>query len=80
MQCPFCGKQMQSGVIRYDSRSGLRWSAGAEKICGWDKFWNSLGGIGQLTAAQENGWTVGKVPGEYCPSCKKMIIETDIKR
>ena len=45
----------------------------------WDQFCNALGGIGQLTAAQVN-WAKGKIPGDYCPSCKKMIIETDIVR
>ena len=32
MKCPYCGEQMKSGVIRYDSRSGLRWRSEEEKI------------------------------------------------
>ena len=80
MKCPYCGEQMKSGVIRYDSRSGLRWRSKEEKISNWDKFCDSLGGIGQLTAAEENGWSRGSIPGEYCSTCKKLIIETDIRR
>ena len=77
MKCPYCNEQMVHGIIRYDSRSALRWHADGETA--WDQFCNALGGIGQLTAAQVI-WAKGKIPGDYCPSCKKMIIETDIVR
>ena len=80
MKCPYCGEQMTSGVIRYDGRSGLRWSTDADNRSGWDKFYDSIGRIGQLTAAEENSWARGSVSGNYCPTCKKLIIETDIVR
>lgn len=80
MTCPYCGEQMQSGVIRYDNRFGLRWVNEAEKPSNWDKLCASLGGLGQLTAAEEDGWGRGRISGEYCAACKKLIIETDIRR
>ena len=80
MKCPYCGELMKSGVIRYDSRSGLRWSADGENPSSWDKLCGALGGIGQLTAAEENGWERGSIRGDYCPACKKLMIETDIVR
>ena len=80
MNCPYCNEQMTSGVIRYDSRSGLRWSVVSDNRSGWDKFCDSIDKIGQLTAADENCWARGSIPGNYCTTCKKMIIETDIVR
>ena len=80
MKCPYCAEQMESGVIRYDSRSGLRWSADGENRSNWDKFFDSLAGIGQLTSAEENGWSRGSIRGDYCTICKKLIIDTDIRR
>ena len=80
MKCPYCGEQMKSGVIRYDSRSGLRWRSEEEKILIGINSVIPSGGIGQLTAAEENGWSRGSIPGEYCSACKKLIIETDIRR
>ena len=80
MKCPYCNEQMQSGMIRYDSRSGLRWTSDTDNRSGWDKFFDALARIGQLTAAEENGWTTGCVAANFCPTCKKIIIETDIVR
>ena len=80
MKCPYCNKQMVHGFIRYDSRSGLRWHADGDTSSKWDKFCDALGGIGQLTAALEDNWAKGNIPGDYCPGCKKMLIETDIVR
>ena len=80
MKCPYCDEQMKSGIIRYDSRSGLRWSADGENHSNWDKFCDSLGRIGHLTAAEENGLARGSIHGDYCVACKKLIIETDIRR
>ena len=74
MICPFCNKEMQSGILSGDGRSALTWKAGEKKTGGFDRFL----GIGKLTAAKHT-LTTFTIETDYCPSCKKMIFETDIQ-
>ena len=74
MNCPYCNGDMQAGVIRFDGRSGMRWEKEGHPI----DFWDSLGGIEKLTAARIGFFSGGALPGHFCPSCKKLIIDTDV--
>ena len=76
MNCPYCNGDMQAGVIRFDGRSGCRWEREGESI----GFWDSLGGVGTLTAADIRMFSGGRLPGHFCPSCKKLIIDTDLTK
>ena len=74
MTCPFCGKEMQKGILSGDGRSAVTWKAGDKKTGGFDRFI----GIGKLTAARYS-LTAFTIDADYCTSCKKMIFETDIQ-
>lgn len=76
MNCPYCSAPLQAGTIRFDGRTLMRWLPEGKKV----GFWDSLGGVGQLTAAQYPLFANGKLPGHYCSSCKKLIIDTDVAK
>ena len=76
MNCPYCHSPMEAGIVRFDGRSGIRWEKEGESM----GFWDSLGGIGALTAAQIRLFSGGRLPGHFCPSCKKLIIDTDVTK
>ncbi len=47
MKCPYCGGEMQQGVLSGDGRRKVRWKAGDKKA-----FWSdALADVGTLTAA-----------------------------
>ncbi|MCR4597440.1 MAG: PF20097 family protein [Acetatifactor sp.] len=75
MKCPFCDKEMTKGFISGDGRSGVFWNNETEKISLMDK----LVGVGKVTAAKHS-LTQFKIDANYCPSCKKMIFDTDISK
>lgn len=80
MNCPYCSKVMQAGLIRFDGRSLMRWIPQDASRSRSQTFWDALGGVGELTAAQCNPFSHGKLPGHFCPSCKKLIIDTDVTK
>lgn len=80
MKCPYCGSEMQSGIIKFDGRAPLRWVPEDTPKSGLDRFWDVLGGVGILTAGQQSPWGAGKLRTDYCVTCRKMIFETDITK
>ena len=42
MICPFCGKEMEKGILSGDGRCKVRWKAGDKKA----DFWDALSGSG----------------------------------
>ena len=74
MTCPFCKKEMQHGILSGDGRSNVTFKAGDKKTGGFDRFI----GIGKVTAAKHGPATFA-IDANYCPDCKKMIFDTDIK-
>ena len=81
MKCPFCGGDMCAGIIRYDTRVPMRFESKDTPKSALDRFWDDLGGVGELIGA-EYDWTGvgGKIRGDYCPACQKMILETKIAK
>jgi hypothetical protein len=75
MDCPFCGKEMKSGILSGDGRSKVRWKEGEKKSNVWDKL--SL--TGGLTGVK---YTLSSftIPAYFCPDCKKMIFDTDVEK
>ena len=73
MICPYCGKEMQKGILAGDVRS-LAWKEG-EKGPGAVDF---IAGIGRLSAAKTK-LTWMRLESHYCKSCQKLIIDTDIR-
>ena len=76
MNCPYCDRPMEAGAVRFDGRSGCRW----EKEGDSTGFWDSLGGVGTLTAAEIRLFSGARLAGHFCPSCKKLIIDTDVTK
>lgn len=73
MNCPYCEKEMEKGVISGDGRSGVYWKAG-EKRAG---FMDKLGGEGRLNAVKYS-LAVFEIDAYYCRECKKMIFDTEL--
>ena len=75
MNCPYCGKEMKKGIMSCDGRQGLHWKEGEKKA----NFIDTLGGGCALTASKMHGLSVLiKLEANFCPDCKKMIIDTDV--
>jgi len=80
MTCPYCNTEMQPGTIHFDGRSRMRWRADDDNKSRSDRFWDSLGGVGELTEVKYNWGGAGTIKSNYCPACKIMIFETDITK
>ncbi|MBQ6042046.1 MAG: hypothetical protein IJL32_14895 [Oscillospiraceae bacterium] len=75
MKCPFCGKEMQQGVLSGHDRSQITWKAGEQSASLFDRMM----GNGKLTAAKY-GLASFSIEAYYCDDCKKMILDTDIQK
>ena len=73
MEGPYCKQEMKRGYLKGDGRQKVRWQEEGKKTSLADKF----AGAGLPEAAK---YSMGafQIPGEYCKSCKKLIIETGI--
>ncbi len=74
MDCPFCGREMQQGILSGDGRSNVTFKPGEKKTGEFDRFL----GIGKVTAAR-HGLSTFTIDADYCTYCKKMIFDTEIK-
>lgn len=75
MLCPYCNNEMQHGDITADPRGGMFFLKEGEKR----SIGDALGGVGRIEAAK-GGWSKLKLPADYCPTCKKMIFDTEITK
>ena len=75
MTCPFCGSEMEQGILSGDGRSRVSWKQGDQKTGMMD----SIAGIGTVTAARYT-LTAFTIEAFYCRMCKKMIFDTDVTK
>ena len=75
MTCPFCGKEMEKGIMSGDGRSKVRWKAGDKK----SDIWDALSFSGIVTGI-DYSITSFTVESYFCPACKKMIFDTDVEK
>lgn len=75
MECPFCGKEAEKGILSGDGRSKVRWKAGEKK----SDFWDTLSFSGGVTAVKYH-LTSFTVETWFCLSCKKMFFDTDVEK
>ena len=75
MICPFCGKEMQKGILSGDGRSGVNWKQGERKAGLLDR----IVGEGKVTAAK-GSLVAFTIESYFCPGCRKMIFDTDITK
>lgn len=73
MDCPYCDREMDKGILSGDGRSNVRWKSGSKKA----GFMDTLCDSGRVTAAKHT-LAAFTIESYYCPSCKKMIFDTDI--
>lgn len=73
MTCPFCQEEMATGVLTGDGRSKVFWEPEEKKLGVMDRMF----GNGALSSATY-AFSTFKIKANYCPRCKKMIIDTDI--
>lgn len=73
MECPYCKQEMKKGYLKGDGRQKVRWQEEGKKNSLGDKF-----ARGGLPEAVKYSLVTFQLPGEYCKSCKKLIIETGI--
>ncbi len=74
-ECPYCGQEMQKGILSGDGRSAVTFKPGEKKTGWFDRFLS----IGAVTAAKHT-LAAFTIDAYYCGSCKKMIFDTDIKQ
>ena len=73
MNCPFCGKEMERGILSGDGRSRLVWKPEGQKLSWTER----LAGKRRVTAATYQLGTL-KLDAFFCDSCRKMIFDTDV--
>ncbi len=71
--CPYCGKDMQKGILSGDGRSKVTWKPGNTKA----GFMDKLVGSCTVTAARMT-LTTFTIEANYCIGCRKMIFDTEI--
>lgn len=78
MTCPFCSSDMQHGKIVADPRRKLRWLPSTAQPTATEKFL-AYSQFGQLTGVTYSMLDSAAVEADFCPNCRKMIFDTDIK-
>ena len=75
MICPFCGNEMDKGILSGDGRSLVVWKKGSKKTSAMDK----IVGAGTVTAAKRT-LTSFTIETFFCRDCHKMIFDTDVTK
>ena len=73
MDCPYCNKHMQNGVVEADGRQGLRWINDNQKISFTQRLFNE----GKSIIAKRNLFGPAKLTGHRCDGCNKIIINLE---
>lgn len=73
MECPYCKQEMKRGYLKGDGRQKVRWQEEGKRISLGDK----MAGNG-LPEATKYSMGTFQLPGWYCKSCKKLLIDTGI--
>ena len=75
MTCPFCGNEMEKGILSGDGRSPVSWKQGGKKTGTMEK----IVGSGTVTAARRT-LTAFTIESFFCRGCRKMIFDTDVTK
>lgn len=76
MNCPWCGKEMQTGRLIFGGRALLYeplWKADGEKYGLLDHLLCEDGVI--VTGMDISGFDRTKIRADHCPDCKKFVID-----
>lgn len=72
MKCPYCGNEMEHGIMSGDGRSGVHFAPEGKKLTLGDK----LTGVGALKV--KHRFTTFLIEADYCEKCKKMILDVEV--
>jgi len=75
MTCPFCGNEMEKGILSGDGRSPVTWRKGDRKT----GVMEQIAGVGTVTAARRTLASF-TIESYFCRGCQKMIFDTDVTR
>ncbi len=73
MKCPYCDQEMQNGTLRCVKTTPV-WYADDVQVSWANRI---LGGAGRLTGGKMH-FASRDIPGTFCPSCKKLTLETGV--
>ena len=76
MICPYCRQEMQAGSLTGYARGGLSWRKPGIKYNAIEL----LAGKGSLKSAKYSVTGRLDLKADYCPGCKKLIIDTEIQK
>lgn len=78
MECPFCGAEMQHGKLSGDGRGGVRFDQAGVKLSWSDK----IAGVGAVRTKKGSGMNFWRfeLEADYCPKCKKLILDAEVGR
>lgn len=77
MECPYCKKEMQSGMIFGNGGSSVRWKDGRDDL---PSFLETSFGKMKLEAVDYfvHFPAMFTIDADYCENCKIMLFKTDI--
>ena len=73
MKCPFCASEMQTGALTGDGRCKVLWEPEENR----PGFLDKMVGKGSVESA-EYSLSRFRLKAEYCPHCKKIILDTGV--
>ena len=78
MNCPYCGKPMEEGILTGSAKTCLRFRTEADaRKKGMDRVWDAIDGKGLLI--DDSPWCTYKIPACYCKNCQKMILDAKLR-
>ncbi len=76
MTCPYCNNEMVAGNLNGNGKNGIHWKEGT----GHSSILDRICGTGELTAAEYTAFGRFVIQCDYCPRCKKIIIDTEVSK
>ena len=78
MNCPWCGKEMQTGSLVFPGRQGWlydpMWKSDSEKYGLMDRMFHTDGV--PVAGLEVSGLSSIRIRAEHCPDCGKFILST----
>jgi len=74
--CPYCGQEMDDGEVMSNGPCALYWLPSDPER----RALAFRGGRGLLKNVVSGNLVQISIKGNYCPACKKLIIDTEIQK
>lgn len=73
MNCPWCGKEMKTGKIRFYCNAGLSWESTDREYSKSERFFHDH--RRSIKCSKNLTWATVKTDALHCPDCKKFIFD-----